>query len=214
MGGTKYMGPNSGKIIRKLELFILSICFLFIVSIYVLSPFPRYEAVSINLPQRFEIPIKSAFEIQGKNQCAAFSTAFVLRNFGQYAKGSDVYTKLPYKNANSGYVLPKGIITYLQSQGYEATLFKSDLNSLKAKLVEESNPIIVLVGNGLFFQHYMTFVGFDDEKKELYFYDSVWEKDENGKLPGNRTMTSDYFSKFWSNGLPVFNHIYITVQKT
>lgn len=74
--------------------------------------------------------------------------------------------------------------------------------------------MIVFVGNGLFWQHYMTLVGFDEAKKELYFVDSKKERDENGLLPGNRTMTEEYFLKWWDNGLPVFDHVYITVNES
>jgi len=44
--------------------------------------------------------------------------------------------------------------------------------------------------------------------------DSNKASDENAELPGNRTMTNDYFLKWWSNGLPIFNHVYITVGET
>ena len=182
--------------------------------IFVLSPFPKSDSISGNLPEKFSVPIHTGFELQGKNQCAAYSSAFVLRNFGQPAKGSEVYDKLPFKIPISGYVLPKGVISNLQSSGLNPILYKGNLDSLKQRLVTETNPIIVLVGNGLFWQHYMTLVGFDNEKEELYFFDSNKDKDQNGDLPGNRTMTSDYFLKWWNNGLPIFNHVYITVRGT
>jgi len=208
------MGSNKSKVKRKWILLVVLFCFLLLVSIHILAPFPTSESKAINLPNRFDVPINTGFELQGKNQCAAFSTAFVLRNFGGKAKGSEVYDRIPYKIPFSGYVLPKGVVTYIQSQGFRPAIFKGNINSLKAKLVQGNNPVIVLVGNGLFWQHYMTLVGYDNEKPELYFVDSGREKDENAKLPGNRTMTEDYFSKWWNNGLPIFNHVYITVEKT
>lgn len=196
----------------KLFLLLLGFC-LFLRGFYVLLPFPQRDTASTNLPIRFQVSTEASFEVQGKNQCAAFSAAYILRYFGNDAKGGEVYDKLPYKIPVSGYVLPKGIVVYLQSQGYTTRVLKGDINSLQAKLVEEKNPVMVLVGNGLFWQHYMTFVGFDNEKKELYFFDSGRDQDENSELPGNRTMEDDYFLKWWSNGLPLFNHIYITVEQ-
>lgn len=208
------MGPNKGKVKTKWILLAVVFCFLLLGSIYILSPFPTSESKAINLPNKFDVPINTGFEIQGKNQCAAFSTAFILRNFNRKAEGSEVYTGIPYKIPISGYVLPKGVVTYIQSQGFSPTLFKGDISSLKTRLVQGNNPIIVLVGNGLLWQHYMTLVGYDNEKQELHFFDSGREKDENADLPGNRTMAEDYFLKWWNNGLPVFNHIYISVEKT
>lgn len=188
------------------------ICFLVAGVIYILSPFPKSDVKTSGLPDKFAVPIDTGFERQGKNQCAAFSTAFVLRNVGIAAEGSEVYTQIPYKIPISGYVLPKGIASYLESQGIKANIFKGTLESLKSRLVQRTEPIIVLVGNGLLWQHYMTLVGYDSEKQEMYFFDSGRDGDENGELPGNRTMAEDYFAKWWDNGLPVFNHVYITVE--
>jgi len=189
-------------------------CFLLIGIIYILSPFPKIDTIVSSTQKKFAVPIYTDFELQGKNQCAAYSTAFVLRNSSKPAKGIEVYAKIPFKIPISGYVLPKGVISYLQSQGLEPMIYKGNLSSLKARLVQMRTPIIILVGNGLFWQHYMTLVGFDDDKSELYFVDSNKGNDENAEFPGNRTMKDDYFLKWWSNGLPFFNHIYITVGET
>lgn len=206
-----------GSIISQVRikwLVLVTIICLLVGLIYILSPFPNRDSISSANQKKFDVPVNTDFELQGKNQCAAYSTAFVLRNSGIKAKGIEVYAQIPFKIPISGYVLPKGVISYLQSQGLKPMIYKGDLSTLKASLVQGTVPIIVLVGNGLFWQHYMTLVGFDDDKSELYFVDSNKADDENGELPGNRTMISDYFMKWWSNGLPIFNHVYITVRKT
>lgn len=195
----------------RLKWLLLFITIFLAGTIFILAPFPNRDSILFDSQKKFSVPINTNFELQGKNQCAAYSTAFVLRNSGKPAKGIEVYAEIPFKIPISGYVLPKGIISYLQAQGLKPMIYKGDLSSLKARLVKGNAPIIVLVGNGLFWQHYMTLVGFDDDKSELYFVDSNKENDENAELPGNRTMEKDYFLKWWSNGLPVFNHVYITV---
>ena len=203
-----------GSIISRVRILwllkVMILCFL-VLTIYILSPFPNSDSISFTTQQKFDVPIFTEFELQGKNQCAAYSTAFVLRNSGKQAKGIEVYARIPFKIPISGYVLPKGLLSYLQSQGLNPFIYQGNLSSLKARLVKGNAPVIVLVGNGLLWQHYMTLVGFDNEKGELYFVDSNKVNDENAGLPGNRTMTNDYFLKWWSNGLPVFNHVYITV---
>ena len=207
------MGSMISRVRIKWLVLVMIICFL-VGLIYILSPFPNSDSISFTNQKKFEMPIYTNFELQGKNQCAAYSTAFVLRNSGKQAKGLEVYAEIPFKIPISGYVLPKGVVSYLQSQGLKPKIYKGNLSSLKARLVKTKAPIIVLVGNGLFWQHYMTLVGFDDDKSELYFVDSNKANDENAELPGNRTMTNDYFLQWWSNGLPVFNHVYITVGET
>lgn len=191
----------------------MAICFV-AGALYFLSPFPNSDSISFTTQKKFDVPIYTDFELQGKNQCSAYSAAFVLRNSGKQAKGNEVYAKIPFKIPISGYVLPKGVFSYLQSQGLKPVIYKGNLSSLKARLVQGNVPVIVLVGNGFYWQHYMTLVGFDDDKSELYFVDSNKVNDENAELPGNRSMTNDYFLKWWSNGLPVFNHVYITVGET
>jgi len=204
------MGQVISRVRIKWAVLVTIICLL-VALIYILSPFPNRDSISSTNQKKFDVPINTDFELQGKNQCAAYSTAFVLRNSGIEAKGLEVYAKIPFKIPISGYVLPKGVISYLQSQRLKPMIYKGDLSTLKGSLVHGTTPIIVLVGNGLFWQHYMTLVGYDDDKDELYFVDSNKLNDENEDFPGNRTMESDYFLKWWSNGLPIFNHVYITV---
>lgn len=163
------MGLKKGKV--RIQWLLMGIIFvLFLVGlIHLLSPFPIREFKAERPPDRYEISINTGFERQGKNQCAAFSTAFVLRTFGQSLQGAEVYAKIPYKIPISGYVLPKGVVSYFQSQGFSPAIYRGDLNSLKTRLVQGNEPIIVLVGNGLFWQHYMTFLGYDDKKKSCIF---------------------------------------------
>ena len=165
------MGSIISRVRIKLLVLVTSICLL-VGLIYILAPFPSNDSISSATHKKFEVSIYTNFELQGKNQCAAYSTAFVLRNSGKQASGLEVYVKIPFKIPISGYVLPKGVISYLQSQGLKPKIYKGNLVSLKARLVKGNAPIIVLVGNGLYWQHYMTLVGFDDEKSELYFVDS------------------------------------------
>lgn len=63
-------------------------------------------------------------EMQGHNQCSAFSTAFVLRNFGQTVTGSEVYREMRFKIPVSGYVLPKGVLAYLDAAGFNSNIFR------------------------------------------------------------------------------------------
>ncbi|MZP43788.1 hypothetical protein GTO89_12110 [Heliobacterium gestii] len=176
---------------------------------YLLTPFPSEDVTAQSIPTRYHVPREAAYEVQGHNQCSAFSTAYLLRTLGKDAEGARVYSALVYKIPFSGYVLPKGIMSYLQAQGMGPSIYRGALPTLKARLTQ-GNPVITLVGNGVLWQHYMTLVGYDEEKRDLYFFDSKRETDENSDLPGNRTLTEEYFLSMWDNGLPLFHHIYIT----
>ncbi|MCO1602967.1 hypothetical protein [Desulfosporosinus nitroreducens] len=193
----------------KLKIIILITIFL-VGTVYVLSPFPSKDSTSLINNNKFYLPVYSNFELQIGNECAAYSVAFVLRNLGNESKGADIYAEIPFKDPFMGYVLTKGLFIYLQTQGLTPMIYKGDLATLKARLVQEASPIIVLIGEGIYWQHYITFLGFDDEKNELYFYDSNETNDNNAELPGNKTMEKEVFSNLWNNGLPVFNHVYIS----
>lgn len=196
---------------NKIIILILTISIVVAVGIYCLVPFPRKDTVVSSSLSHFNVGNESRFERQGRNQCSAFSTAYVLRFFGKEASGAQVYKDIHYKVPISGYVLPKGIITYLEANNLNPHIYNGTLDTLKARLTN-GNPVIVLVGKNIRWQHYMTLVGYDSEKKELYFFDSGRDKDENGELAGNRTLTEEYFLSMWSNGLPIFNRMYITVK--
>ena len=178
--------------------------------IYALSPLPSEDSISLVNNKEFYLPVYNDFELQTGNECAAYTAAFILRNLGKESTGADIYAEIPYKDPIMGYVSTKGLISYLQTQGLTPMIYKGDLSTLEARLVEESSPIIVLIGEGTNWQHYMTLVGFDEDENELYFFDSSEGNDKNAELPGNRTMEKDDFLNLWNNGLPIFNHVYIT----
>lgn len=190
----------------------LGLLLLVLITFYYLTPFPRQDTITAKLPISFTISQENQFETQVHNECSAFSSAYVLRHLGQSQTGLELYEKFRFKIPVSGYVLPKGILNYFNSNDYQATLYRGTFETLKMRLLE-GTPIIVLTGDGWRWQHYMTLVGFDDHLHEVYFFDSLRQGDENGESPGNRTLSTDYFLQLWDNGLPIFNHIYFTIEK-
>ncbi|MBQ8993262.1 MAG: C39 family peptidase [Turicibacter sp.] len=182
------------------------------VGIYFITPFPTTDTIKINYPNSFSITTENSFETQVVNECSAFSSAYVLRHFGENKTGLALYEEFNYKLAFTGYVLPKGILEYFQKSPYQIQMYTGTFETLKTQLTK-GNPIIVLVGADLHWQHYMTLVGYDDTLNEVYFFDSLKEYDENENAPGNRTLSSDYFLDMWDNELPIFNHLYFTITK-
>lgn len=183
-----------------------------ILVLYYLTPFPTNDQVQVNYPDSFIITTENSFETQVVNECSAFSSAYVMRHFGETKKGLELYKEFNYKLPFSGYVLPKGILDYFQDSTYDVNMYYGTFETLKTRLTE-GTPIIVLVGDGLKWQHYMTVVGYDDSLNEVYFFDSLREEDENQEAPGNRTLSTNYFLNMWNNGLPIFHHLYFTIQK-
>lgn len=180
--------------------------------LYCITPFPTNDKINVNYPDSFTITQENSFETQVVNECSAFSSAYVLRHFGENKTGLALYDEFNYKLPFSGYVLPKGILDYFKDTPYQVKMYTGTFETLKTQLTK-GTPIIVLVGNHLNWQHYMTVVGYNDTLQEVYFFDSLRETDENESLPGNRTLSTDYFLSMWDNGLPIFNHLYFVIEK-
>ncbi|MDO4926281.1 MAG: C39 family peptidase [Turicibacter sp.] len=180
--------------------------------LYCITPFPTNDKINVNYPDSFTITQENSFETQVVNECSAFSSAYVLRHFGENKTGLALYDEFNYKLPFSGYVLPKGILDYFKDTPYQVKMYTGTFETLKTQLTK-GTPIIVLVGDHLNWQHYMTVVGYNDTLQEVYFFDSLRETDENESLPGNRTLSTDYFLSMWDNGLPIFNHLYFVIEK-
>lgn len=180
--------------------------------LYCITPFPTNDKINVNYPDSFTITQENSFETQIVNECSAFSSAYVLRHFGENKTGLALYDEFNYKLPFSGYVLPKGILDYFKDTPYQVKMYTGTFETLKTQLTK-GTPIIVLVGDHLNWQHYMTVVGYNDPLQEVYFFDSLRETDENESLPGNRTLSTDYFLSMWDNGLPIFNHLYFVIEK-
>lgn len=185
------------------------------IALVCLSPFPRQDSIVPEHPDRFAVAKPNLFEEQDRNQCSAFAAAYVLRHYDIEVTGKQVYDKTPYKipfGPWRGYVLPRGILRVVGAHNLKPTLLTGNISTLKTRLAT-GVPVIVIVGDGLRWQHYMTLIGYDSSAGEMYFYDSGRKGDTNGDQPGNRTITEEYFLQLWGNGLPLLNHVYIVVEK-
>lgn len=167
---------------------------------------PRNDKIEIKYESSYFVSEKSYFEKQGKSQCGGFSSAYIMRVLGKEITGDKCYSQLKYKFSN-GYVLPQALLDILKNNEIEARLFRGNLATLKTRL-NENKPIIVLLGNSVRWQHYVTVVGYN--KEIIYLYDS--NKSTDNSTGYNRTMTNEEFLKQWNNKLPFFAHIYFVVE--
>jgi len=141
-------------------------------------------------------------DIQNKRECAAFSTAYVLRHFGMEADGEELYTNFPSK-MSSGNVFPKGIRTVLRKKGFKTNYYKGNINTLKYE-VSKRTPV-----------YFVPVVGYDKE----YFYLSeslrhlVNCNDDNNSY--NRKVPINEFKELWNVkniNMLLYSNTYITVH--
>lgn len=163
------------------------------------------NSASLNYPSEFNYR-------QTINDCGPYNTAAVVRILTNNKVDSADFAKNTQFRLPNKYTLPWGLEKQLKDNGLEIEIpnFKhlADIDKilfLKERLSQE-NPIIIL-GQVKNYEHYITLLGFDDNKNEFYVYDSMFDKgengltkDANGELPGNRNLTSEELLNFWRGG--------------
>lgn len=168
---------------------------------------PKNDPLDIAYNESYFVESKSYFEKQERGQCAGFSSAYVLRVLGNQVSGSETYQRLGHKFSN-GYVMPQALLDLFDEYHYDAVMFRGDLERLKTRL-NYGNPVIVLLGHFVSWQHYVTVVGYD--KDHIFLYDS--NRDTDNSKGYNRMMTNTEFLSQWKNEIPLFNQIYFVVSE-
>ena len=155
----------------------------------------------------------TSFDKQGYNMWSGYAAAFIRRYYGQPATGTQIYREIAYKVPFDIGVPPHRLISHFRDNNLNASARTGGLDELKYFSSQEI-PVIVLVGEGLKWQHYMVLVGYSEEDKEMYFYDP-----ESGpsmvvrEKPGNKTLSTESFLSIWENRLPIFSQLFITVEE-
>ena len=166
-------------------------------------PGSRSEAES------FTISPMPAAESQEHNECGAMSSAFVLRFYGEDAKGLDIYGKIEEKNPD-GTINPKPLKNFWDKMlGYKMNVFNGDAAALKSA-VSRNIPVIVLI-NCPGGWHYVPVVGYD--QRFVYIQDSVPSfRNASGGVCNRKESWKD-FEALWNVVLPNSDHLMFVAVK-
>lgn len=168
-------------------------------------------------PANYLIQQNNRIDFQQNTECAAFSTAYLLRHFGMEDEGEALYTRFPSKT-RAGNVYPKGIRTVLRKKGFKTNYYKGNINTLKYE-VSKGTPVIVFIKvqkdrNNL---HFVPVVGYD--KEYIYLSESLRRlvncDDEHKGY--NRKVPINEFKKLWNIKrihLLFYSNTYIAVETT
>ncbi|MEG0471013.1 MAG: cysteine peptidase family C39 domain-containing protein [Solibacillus sp.] len=165
-------------------------------------------------PANYLIQQNNHIDFQSNTECAAFSTAYVLRHFGMEADGEALYTHFPSKT-KAGNVYPKGIRTMLRQKGFKTTYYKGNIDTLKYE-VSKGNPVIVFIkvrkdSNHL---HFVPVVGYDEAY--IYLSESLRHLVNGDDHKGyNRKVPLNEFKKLWNVKrihMPFYSNTYIVVD--
>jgi len=153
------------------------------------------------VPETYMITSENYFDYQSGLECAAFSSAYILRHYKEEADGVELFKNFPGKVSDGG-VSPYGIVTFLSERGYEVE-FKTDgtVEDLKREVVK-GVPVIVFIRvyEEEPYTHYVPLVGYDDE----YFYFSeslpyMANCKELDDVSYNRKTEISEFEQLWDN---------------
>jgi hypothetical protein len=192
----------------------LVILFIIILLVFVLHYYivPKKDKINIiDVPKTYFIESENTIDIQKNFECAAFSSAYLLRHFNIEADGNELYRKFPRKLFN-GNVAPKGVITFFEKQNYKASFHKGDIVTLKKRI---SKGIPVIVFTKVFPQkkylHFVPVIGYDDEY--LYFAESLKYLINCNEKNYNRKTRIAEFDTVWKTWIPLYKNTYILIHK-
>ena len=158
------------------------------------------------------LPDKSvAIEIQGRNQCAAFSAAYVMRAFGTDSKGEHIYREMPGK-LPGGLVTPAGVLSYFRRNGRKAVYLRGSLDRVKAHLAAGDSVILfVRVFPDRRYLHFVPVIGYDEEK--IYLAESLdFLVNVNDNPYYNRTVPGEMLARLWKLPVPFPAKTYVVIS--
>lgn len=163
--------------------------------------------------KQYLITADNHIDFQHAKECAAFSTAYVLRHFNIDADGNALYPHFPFKFPD-GSISPLGIRLALKRYGFKTKYYKGNIQSLKSEL-EHGIPVIAFLYStpASKVRHFVPVTGYDEEG--FYLAESL-EKLVNapdGDGIFNRKVSYSDFKRMWDIKtiyMPLYSNTYIT----
>ena len=178
------------KIIRVIILIVLSMILAVALIFGGQELFYRVKA-----PSEYMITTKNEIQKQGRYECGAYSTAYVLRSLGEDVDSKEFYDSLEPKGKD-GSVPYETMQAGAERYGYK---LESGMISLAALKYEVSKGVPVIVGieiaPGNSLPHFLPIVGYDDEY--IYAAESVGRYANEKGDHYNRKIKINVFKELW-----------------
>lgn len=165
---------------------------------------PEIDRSKIAPSSAIEYPSEFNY-LQTANDCGPFNAAAVVRALTEKQVDSQEFAENIEWRLPNKYTLPWGMERQLKENGIKIeipnvkALSDDDKIAFLQEQLSYKKPIIIL-GERDNYEHYITIFGFDSSEDEFYIYDSLFDKDANDDLPGNRNFTSEELLNFWRDG--------------
>lgn len=164
--------------------------------------------------EQFLISDSTRIDSQTDFKCSAFSSAYILRHWGEEARGDSIYEIMPYK-MEDGYVYPKGIISFLKDNGFTVGYHFGNIDALKNE-VAKGHPVIVMIKirPDKEWLHYVPVVGYSADS--IYIAESIPELCNVKGKSYNRSVSTEDFKTRWNTRafkMPLYGNTFITAYK-
>ncbi len=193
------------KIAIQIVIIILIILLSMISTIAILTP-KADKLIAQTIPESFFITNSTYIDYQEKDDCSAYSTAYVLRYLGKDVSGKEIY---PQMKRFFGLMTIRSINKVIEKHGYKARSYHGSIDTLKQRIAQDK-PVICYIKNNDD-THYVVAVGYDSEN--IYLVDSIKENENvlNSDLY-NRKVGIKEFKQLWTTKWYFCNNIYIVVD--
>lgn len=153
------------------------------------------------------------FDYQSGLECSAYSSAYILRFFGEEADGKSLYENFPAKIPQGA--LPEGIVTFFRLQGYSITFKKNaSIEELKQD-ISLGVPVISFIRVNMEepYTHYVPIIGYDEDY--FYFAESLpyMVNCQDEDLPYNRKTTIEEYKNLCRNVDGMYQCPYFVISK-
>lgn len=163
-------------------------------------------------PAAFVISPNPKPDTQTNNECAACSSAYLMRFFGEEADGVALYQQPTFPCKYNGGAYPKCFKVLFEEQfkNYTTTYFTGTVDDLK-NAISKGTPVITLVFTGKTL-HYVPVVGYDES--HFFIQDSV-EKYRNvaDNDAYNESIDIDLFDRMWNIPIESCQRLFVVVKK-
>lgn len=172
-----------------------------------------YDRNGMNVPDSYVIPATITADNQDGTQCAACSSAYLLRFYGENADGVELYKDYPCKNQD-GTIDPRGFKQFFSRyKGYKVDYYRGDTDDLKAAISKGIPQIIFAnVDANSSYLHYMPVVGYD--KDNFYIQDSLTYTRNSNDSAYNRKVSIADMEKMRDISVDYYNGLFMTVTIT
>lgn len=189
---------------------LIIIVITFGISIYYFK-FPKRDRIDTrDLPKSYCIQTLNRMDIQQNYECAAFSSAFILRHFGKEVDGNELNKKY-LRKLMDGTVSAKGIIVFFKKLGYDTSYYFGNVNTLKKQLTQ-GIPVIVFIR--VFpdkrYLHFVPVIGYDESY--LFLADSLEHTINCNATHYNRKIRISDFEAVWKIGVPFCKNSYFVIH--